>query len=405
MANSLATATFIVKESLRVLHTRCKVLQMVNKEWNKLFGRTIGPLKKAGTTVYVPKPILGNVRTGWNMDASDVTENTMPITIDTVRGIDLYFTESDLSLSLADFSDKIIVPNVMKLAANIDAYCASYMKDRIYNVVPVTTIGTAPNDVAYFLKAAQLIKEGLAPEDSSLNCLISPRTEAAMVKALAGQYNPGGNISEMFLKGQMSRAAGLDWYMTQNMPAHTHGTNATTNGTISGYDKNTLTISGVTAAGTLRPGDSLTMVTCFPVNFETKAAYSEGQRCVVTGLATATGSGNTIITVTVKPDLVISGADQTIDRTPVGSTVSFHQSTASQVVQNDFVLHKEAFAMAFADLYEPKGMEMAKSYSQDGVSVRFVKGFDINTSQQVSRLDCFFGIAPMRTEWAARIIS
>lgn len=225
-----------------------------------------------------------------------------------------------------------------------------------------------------------------------------------MVVGLAGQYNPGQNISEMYEKGQMAKAGGMDWYTSQNLPAHTHGTCTTgTSPAVSGYATNTLTISGVTSGGTLKAGDSFYLdTTCVSVNFETKGNYAQGQRFVATTDATASGTN---ITVTVKPDIYITGPNQTVSGTPVGAAVTFHQTTASQVCQNDFILHRDAFALSFADLYVPKGMEVAKKMSKNGVTVRYVKGWDINTSQQISRLDVFFGISDLRPEWAGRVIS
>jgi hypothetical protein len=407
MSNSINYSTFICREALRGLFTKSKFIKSLSTAYSKYFGNYIGDGKKAGPTIYVPKPMLGSVREDWNMDVGDLTELTTPVTIDTVRGVDLAFTEADLFHTVdegADFSKNIIQPNVSMLASKIDAYCANYVKNHIFNVVPVTSLGTAPGALSYFLSAGQMIKEQLVPDDSPLNLIISPRTEAAMVATLSGQYNPAQSISDMYEKGQMTKAAGFDWYMSQNAPAHTHGTCTTGDSpAVSAYATNTLTISGVTDGGTLKAGDSFYLDTnCCPVNFETKDAYASGQRFVVTADTTASGTN---ITVTVKPDIYISGPNQTVSATPVGAAVTFHQTTSGQVVQNDIILHRDSFALCFANLYKPKGMEMADVITKNGVTVRYVRGWDINTSQQKSRLDVFFGIRPLRPEWSARIIS
>lgn len=408
MANSLDISTFIVKESARLLRTNCATIKALNTDWNKYFGKTVGPLRKGGTTIYIPIPEIGKIRTGWTMDTADAQGGTVPLTFGDPVGCDFYFTESDMIFKterdMAEFSKNFLQPKIGQLASYIDAYFASYAKNYIYNVMPVDTLGTAPDDLKYFLGARRMVKEGLAPEGDPLRCIISPRTEASIVGKLAGQYNPGNNISQMYEQGQMSKALGMDWYTSQNMPSHTHGTCTTgTTPTVTGYGANTLTITGCTSGGTLKAGDSLYLSACYPVNFETKNSYSAGQRFVATAATTAS---TTTLTVTVKPDIVISGALQTVSGTPVGSTVTFHQTTSGQVVQNDLILHRDAFAIAFADLYMPqKGIEMGGKYSVDGVSVRWLKGFDIKTSQELNRLDVLFAIGALRTGWAARIIS
>jgi hypothetical protein len=403
MANTRITSSFITREFLSVLHSNLRVVKSIDHSWNKLFGKSIGPVGKSGATVNIRKPALGSIRTGWTMDQGDVTETSVALTIDTVRGVDLNFSDADMSLTVEDFSERYITPNAMLLASYVDAYCAEYIKNQVYNTVPVSALGTAPNAISYFLSAGQLIKENLVPMDSPLNCIINPRTEAAMVGALAGQYNPQGNISAMYEKGQMAKAAGFDWYMSQVLPAHTHGTCTTgTAPAVSGYTSSTLTISNMTSGGTLTAGDTFYLTGAKAVNFETKGSYASSPKFVV--IATTTASG-TNITVSVSPNIVISGPNQNISGTPVGSTVTLNQTTSGQAVYNDLVLHEKSFAIAFADLDVPNSMEMGSMVSSDGISVRFLRGYDIVNARRLSRMDVFFGIVAQRPEWAAKIIS
>lgn len=411
MSNTIPISTLVVREVMMGLFSNCQVIKACDTSYSKYF-KPMGEVKKGGTEIYVPKPSLGTVRSTWNINVADDGQTTAPVAIDTIRGIDFEFTEAERALSLdeaAEFSKQFIEPKVSQLSATIDAFCASYMKNQIYQVSPVTTLGTAPNSMSFYSAGRRMIRESLAPEGDPISCILSPRSEDSMVNAMAGQYNPRGIISEMNEKGQMSKAAGMDWYCSQNLPAHTHGTCTTgTSPTVSGYTApsgttaSTLTISGVTSGGTLKAGDSFYLSACYPVNFETKANYSSGQRFTVVSDTTASGTN---VTVSVKPDIVISGPNQTVSGTPVASTVTFHQTTSGQVVQNDLILHKKAFALCFAELYQPKGMEVAKTYTKNGVSIAYVRGFDINTRSLINRLDAYFGIRPMQLGWASRVIS
>ena len=405
MANTIPISTLVVREALAGLFSQCQVVKACDTSYSRYF-KPMGEVKKGGTTISVPKPSLGTVRSTWDIDVANDVQLTTDVAIDTVRGIDFEFTEAERSLSLpeaAEFSEQFIMPKVSQLAATIDAYCANYMKNEIYQVSPVTTIGTAPNSLSFYTAGTRMIQESLAPMDGPLSCIISPRSNQSMVAALQGQYNPSQNISEMYTKGQIAKAGGMDWYLSQNLPAHTHGTCTTgTSPAVSGYTSSTMTISGVTSGGTLKAGDSFYMSACYPVNFETKGSYSDGQRFTVVSDTTASGTN---ITVSVMPNIVISGPNQNVSGTPVGSTVTFHQTTSGQVVQNDLILHKKAFALCFAELYQPKGMEVAKTFTKNGVSVAYVKGFDINTRSLINRLDVYFGIRPLQLGWAARVIS
>jgi hypothetical protein len=47
--------------------------------------------------------------------------NQQDLTVATQKGVDLNFTSTDLTLSLQDFSDRILEPAMSVLAANIEA--------------------------------------------------------------------------------------------------------------------------------------------------------------------------------------------------------------------------------------------------------------------------------------------
>jgi hypothetical protein len=291
----------------------------------------------------------------------------------------------------------------MKAAATVDKIIGQYIYRNTFNSVNSSAFGTAPNAASYFLSAGQKIKENLVPMDGPINAVISPRTEAAMVGALAGQYNPAGNISEMYEKGQMSKALGMDWYMSQTLPAHTHGTCTTgANPTVSGYTSSTMTISNMTSGGTLKAGDVFTVSNVYAINLETKQAYGSLQQFVVT--SDATGSG-TNITVSVSPSIVITGPQQTVSAAPTGGTVVLNQTTANQIAQQDLVLHEKAYAVAFADLELPGQFKMESIVNMDGIAFRFLRGYDIANARFLSRMDAFWGITAVRPEWACRVQS
>ena len=66
--------------------------------------------------------------------------------------------------------------------------------------------------------------------------------------------------------------------------------------------------------------------------------------------------------------------------------------------------HKEAFAMAMAQLYLPSGVDMAARKSYNGMSIRLTRSYDVNNDKLPTRLDVLFGWAAQRKEWACRLI-
>jgi hypothetical protein len=51
----------------------------------------------------------------------------------------------------------------------------------------------------------------------------------------------------------------------------------------------------------------------------------------------------------------------------------------------------------------PNGMDMASSSDYEGVSLRFVRGFDITNNKRICRFDMLAGFGVLRPEWACRV--
>ena len=64
---------------------------------------------------------------------------------------------------------------------------------------------------------------------------------------------------------------------------------------------------------------------------------------------------------------------------------------------------KDAFTLVTADLDLPKGTDMASRATADGVSLRFVRDFDITNNRRICRFDIIAGYGALRPEWAVRV--
>lgn len=398
MANSLITSSLITKEALATLHNQCQLIKACDTSYSSYY-TSHGRVGKPGDTINVRKPTRGNVRDVWTMNIGDISEASVPVKIDQITGVDFSFSSAELSLTIEDFAKRYIKPNVELLAARIDSKIGTYMKNNIHHTVKVSSLGTAPDGLSYFLQARRKVLESLAPPNS-LRSVLSPRTEASLVDKMQSLYHSSSN-SEAVKRGEMVRTAGLSWYPTANLPMHKHGT-CTTAGNVTAYSATTLTITGVTSSGTLLAGDVITITNCFAVNPETKEAYGESAQFVVTEDAEATGTN---IVVSVSPSVVLTGPEQNIASTPVGKAAVLMQTTADQTVYNDLVVHPNAFALVFADLDTPGGIDMASKATMDGVTIRFLRDFNIISSEYKCRLDVLFGIKALRPEHACKIIS
>jgi hypothetical protein len=123
------------------------------------------------------------------------------------------------------------------------------------------------------------------------------------------------------------------------------------------------------------------------------------QSFVVTANAATAAS-----TLSVSPPIVLSGAYQNVVIPTVSATAAgTAEGTASSTYPVTLAFHKNAFAVATADLVMPNGVDFSARQVLDGISMRIVRAYDINNDKFPCRLDVLFGAKTIRAQHAVRI--
>lgn len=395
MANSILTPTAVTREALRILHQKLTFVGNVNRQYDDSFAKTGA---KIGDTLKIRLPNQYVVRTGKTLSTQDTTENSVSLTVGTQKGVDINFSSAELTLSLDDFSDRILEPAMAVLAANIEADALNMYKD-VYN--SVGTAGTVPADLLTYLTAKQKLDENLAPMDKNRTIHTLPNASVKLVDALKGLFQDSSAISEQYREGKMGRTAGFDFYQNTLLPTHTLG-NKVSSVTVNGATQtgSTLNIGGVANADTFKQGTVFTIAGVYQVHPESKAAYASLQQFVVTADATMT---TTTGSISISPPMVATGALQNINATAAsGAAITIVGSASTSYGQN-LAFHKDAFAFATADLLMPKGVDFAAREVYDGVSMRIVRMYDITNDNFPCRLDVLYGYKTIRPQLACRI--
>ena len=158
MANSILTPTMVTREILRVLHQKLNFVGSINREYDSSFAKDGA---KIGSTLKIRLPNKYTVTTGATLNVQDTTESSVTLTVATQKHVGMNFTSQDLTLSLDDFSKRIIEPATAVLAANIEADAMSMYKD-VYNQANQSTI-TAALSLQTLLQGRKLMNDNLAP--------------------------------------------------------------------------------------------------------------------------------------------------------------------------------------------------------------------------------------------------
>jgi hypothetical protein len=399
-ANVLLTSTLITREGLRVLENNLTATRCVNRQFDDKFGVEGA---KIGQIVNARKPIRVIGRTGQAAQIEGITETSVPVPLTTQAGVDLEVSQADLLLAIDDFGDRLLKPCIASIANRMDAdVCA--LATQVANMEGLP--GTTPNAILTYLLAGVDLDNNATPMDNDRHLILTPLAQAYIIDALKGLFQQADAIAQQYVKGQMGRAVGFNWYMDQNIFTYTVGAlggvplvnGANQTGT-------SLITNGWTAAAAPRllVGDDFTIAGVHSVNPQSRQSTGILQKFTVQLAASSDGSGN--LTATIAPPIIPSGQYQTVDASPAsGAAITVLGPANTQSPQN-LAFHRDAFTLVTADLPEPRGVDMSGRLSdkQLGVSILFVRAYDVFSGQLISRLDILYGTAVLRQELAARI--
>lgn len=412
MANNLLTNLIITREAARVLHQEGTFISNVNREYRDEFARSG---MKAGQTINMRLPSKYTVRTNATFAGQDHFERSTPLAVLSQYGVDVSFTTVDRTMSLDDYSRRVIRPAMKQLAAKIeyDALAAAYKV--VNNGVNATT--NAVLTYRYFQKMGQRLTDELAPIGDR-TAILNPASVVEFLDATKGLFAAQSNLNEQFREGMMGRTGGLEVGENTLLPPHTTGTMAgspLTFGTALGLSTTAnswasttaLSITGATANGTVKAGDIITLSGVYAVHPESKANTGRLQQFVVQADVTMTTATSTY-TVTVKPALIY-GSGNAFQNTALsgvsdttGLTVTRLGAAATAFAQ-DLAFHKDAFAFVSVDLEDmsPYGAACTRAVS-DNISMRFIQQYDSSADTVRGRFDVLWGFAPLLPELAVR---
>lgn len=400
MANSLLTISMITKESLRVLENNLAFAKGVNRDYDDQFA--IGGAK-IGDTMNIRKPARYVGRTGTALAVEDTTETSVPLQLSTQYGVDINFTSKELTLSIDEFSNRIIKPAMATVANKLDADGLALYKS-VYNAVG--TPGTTPTALKTYLQAGAKMDYEATPRDGNRSLVIEPTAQVEIVDSLKSLFQSGDQIMKQYEQGNMGQAAGFKWSMDQNVAVHQVGPLGGTpavNG--AGQTGSSLVTNGWTAAAALRlkAGDTFTIAGVFAVNPQSRASTGQLRQFVVTADVSSDASGNA--TIPISPAIVTSGAFQTVTASPGAGALITVLGAANTLTPVNLAYHKNAFVLGCADLLLPKGVDMAARVSdkQLGLSARMVRAYDINNDKFPCRFDILYGWKAVYPELACRI--
>ncbi len=385
MSNTLITNDIVAKTALMEFKNELVLARTCDRQWQNLFDNT------TGRTIRIRKPVRLMSANGATLAEQDIDQRSVDLTIDTRKQVSVALTTEELTLSLNSFTETIIRPAMQELANQVDSALYDKGVNQFYNYTG--TAGTAPSSqAATIAMGAKLSALGIPMKD---RFGIMSENDGGVLKAGVGNlFNEKFN-SKIILDSSMGRLSNFDMYTAQNvvMPTAANAAFGLTSA-INGPNQSgsTLILDGVTSGITIYAGCVFQIAGVYAVNPITRRSTTQLANFVVLTTATAV---STAITLTIScgsgnEGIILNGPYQNVTNAPADNALVTFQPTHTK----NLFYHKQAFTLAMINLYTPtKGVEYAANLidKDAGISMRFIKAYDIRTDKILGRFDILFG--------------
>lgn len=410
MANNILTPSMITAEAMRILENNLVFGKNVNREYDDRFAVTGA---KIGDTLALRKPARFVGTSGAALSTEDFVESSVSLVLDTQFHVDTTFDTKSLTLSLDDFSSRVIKPAVAAVANKIDADGLLMAKNSTYNLVG--TPGTTPATALVVLQAGQYLDQNATPRDGQRSCVINPAANATLINGLSGLFNNARRISEQYDEGafvDMTNTLGFKIAMDQNVATHTVGplggtpaVNGASQGITTGWAATTSLITDgwtAAAAARLKKGDVFTIAGIYSVNPQSRASTGTLQQFVVQADVSSDASGN--LTAVVSPALISGGQFQNITASPADGTLITVVGTASTAYPQNIAYHRDAFTLGMADLQDVSQYgAWGGRRNYKNLAMRIARQYLIATDTVPCRVEVLYGYIAMLPENSCRI--
>lgn len=307
-----------------------------------------------------------------SIDTQDIASSTRAMEIEKHYDISVAVTASEQKLDLDSFVDQVIRPATYKLAEKVDTYIGTKILEGL-GAYYSTALFESASDIALARKTATL-------QQLAMNrfCLIDLDLEATMLgQTWFNQSQTRGADGESTLRNaEMGRVMGMDWYSSIAFPTDD---SAYTVGTFVGQTNNTSSTKNLI-------GDETLVVDNVTASQLTIVA---GDRLKIAGVrrplkVAADGAiGDTDATTEISladPITEIIGDNKAVTVVGSGTDVQHHGA----------IFDDRSLAVAFPMLDLPED-RVAATASNNGVSIRIVKGYDLNKKTTTMSLDLLAG--------------
>lgn len=376
MANSWKQVDEIAAEALMQMQDRLVITNLASRDKTSDFNKTPDGYSKGDTVRIKTRPDYEAQEFAGSIIKQEIRESTRSMTIEKHFDISVALTAKEKALDLESFVEQVVTPAAYRLAEKADSYVGSKIT-KAAGLYVSNALFTDAADMALARKAANL--QQLNP--TGRFCIVDDTLESTLLgKDYFNKYNNRGDSGVVtFQEAILGRAMGMQFYTAPNtfpswtLAAAGAGSATTNNGTASGgvYPNNKI-------------GDSVLVVDSVDASSNT---FPAGTRIQVAGMR------RPLIVKTLANSATLTQielVDPITEIVPDGAAVTIIGSGQSNLVARGIILDSQAIAVAMPLLDMPSD-KLAYSISNNGVSIRVVTGYDMDSKTDTMSLDLLIG--------------
>ena len=358
MGNQILTPDIIAKESAMITENNLIAGSLAYKAYSPEF-------QKKGDSITIRKPasfIAKDFNDGTPISIQNATEEGVTLRLDKFKDVSFEVTSKELSLDIAEFSNEFIQPAISAITQQIDSDILSAS-----NEFPCFYERGANPALGDFAQMGRILNNNKVPF-ADRYAVLNPDHYADYVAMEGIARIDASGSADGLRKASMGDVMGFGTYLDQNMPKS--NTSSASIGTASGnIESNFFVVTG--DISTLEKGVRFTV------------------------------AGDTTVYAVVETDLLVKKiyVDKIIAVNSSSKAVTFMPSKDCSLF-----FHKNSIALVSAPLELPSGANVATA-DFEGVTIRVVMGYDINTKKTIISLDCLYGVAVINPMLGARLIS
>jgi hypothetical protein len=398
MASTLLTADEITREALDIFHQKATFIGSINRQYDDSFAQTGA---KIGSALRIRMPNEYEVGDGEAINPQETVEDNIVLRVQRRKHIAVQFTSEEQTMSLDDFSSRVLDPQLAKLVSVVES-------DTIDDVLKAVSCQVDQNGTAFtfdtFLAAREVLNNNLVPNDGKRTAILKSRHARKLSNDLKANQNPAGDISGIIRDGMMQRVAGFgDIYESSHIVDLTTGTAAEgdtsyLSNQVAAQD-NTESLIVDTGSTTFKRGDIIELESVNEVHPETKVDTGRLMQFVITADVAANATA-----LPISPKLIFSGVKQNVSAALANNKKIFKRGGGNGDTTNlSCAYHENTFTFATADLKMPRGNTFSSRKQKDGISLRFVEDYEIRTDLSIARLDILYGKLCLRPRGAVRM--